>query len=191
MVSNSSSDPVLSELLRKKEFMDNQHERWLPIPGFEGHYEVSDHGRVRSLDRVVIDKQGTRRRKFKGRMLKPQRVYTGYDVVGLSKDGKPRDWYIHRLVLMAFCGPPAPGAEGCHNNDIRSDNRLENLRWDTHLNNVRDAVKRDRMKNPARDKTHCKRGHELGKRIPGRRRRCIICRRYLERVRYHRQRQAA
>lgn len=172
--------------------MDEQQERWIPVPEYEDIYEVSDQGRVRSVDRVVIDKQGSRRRSFKGRILRPQKVYTGYTMVALSKDGKVSDWYIHRLVLTAFVGAPGPGQEGCHNNDIRDDNRLENLRWDSHLENVRDAVKRNRMVNPAKAKTHCKRGHELGERNPKTNRRsCVQCRRYTERLRYHRQRQTA
>jgi hypothetical protein len=112
-------------------------------------------------------------------------------MVALSKHGKVSDRYIHRLVLTAFCGSPAPGDEGCHNNDIRSDNRLENLRCDSLLEIFRDAVKRNRMINPAKNKTHCKRGHELGERDPKTNRRsCKICRRHLERLRYHRLRQA-
>lgn len=168
--------------------MDNHQERWISVPGYEGLYEVSDMGRVRSLDRVVIDKQGTRKRSFKGKMLKPQNVYTGYTMVALSKDGKVSDWYIHRLVLTAFRGEPAPGAEGCHNNDIRSDNRLENLRWDSHLENVRDAFRRNRMRNHNRERTHCRRGHPFNEtntivRPDGRG--CKTCKLLTERIRYH------
>lgn len=58
----------------------------------------------------------------------------GYPMVNI--DGKPRT--IHRLMMMAFCGPPPVGMEVCHNNGVRHDNRLCNLRWATHTENLSD-----------------------------------------------------
>jgi len=163
-------------------------ERWSEIPGYEGFYEVSDMGRVRSLDRIVVDKQATRFRRFKGRLLKPQLTQAGYYVVALSKNGKPKDHYIHRLVLSAFVSLPEPGFEACHENDVRTDNRLRNLRWDTHLENVRDALTRNRMRSHNGEKTHCHRGHpfnETNTLIRPNGRSCRECRRINERRRYH------
>jgi hypothetical protein len=52
---------------------------------------------------------------------------------------------VHLLVLEAFVGPRPPGLEGCHANDIKADNRLVNLRWDTRKSNTRDKVRNDRI----------------------------------------------
>ena len=82
-------------------------ETWLPIPGYEGFYEVSDHGRVRSLDHVKIDAMG-RRRPFIGKVLSPA-LTQGYPMVTLKVAGKNRSWRVHRLVAMAFLPPPQPG----------------------------------------------------------------------------------
>ena len=160
-------------------------EKWLPIPGFEGYYEASDQGRIRSLDRTV-SRTSHSPMKLRGKVLSHQlRKNTGYYVVALSKDGKPRNWYVHRLVLMAFVGLPQDGQEACHENDIRTDNRLENLRWDSHSGNMLDAVRRGRHVNPNSGKTHCKRGHQLTYEPRQDRRVCYPCRRLNERRRYH------
>lgn len=171
--------------------MNEVSERWLPVPGYEGLYEVSDQGRVRSLDRIVVMKNG-RRRPTPGKILKPEfRRNTGYHGVALSKDGISRTHYVHRLVLMAFRGLPGPGQEGCHGNDIRTDNRLENLRWDTHHANVHDCIDRGRHREIGhynRDKTECDRGHpfnEANTKIRPEGRACRECERMMERARYH------
>ncbi len=108
-------------------------EHWLPIAGYEKLYEVSDVGRVRSLDRQ--SDQGLR----KGRIRKPGEAGEGYIAVTLSKDGIVRAHYVHRLVLETFVGPCPVGMEGCHDPDpTRTNCRLDNLRWDTRKNNQHD-----------------------------------------------------
>jgi hypothetical protein len=133
-------------------------EHWLPIVGYEGMYEVSDLGRVRSLDR--IDSSGARRR---GKMLKllieQTAGQTQYFGVRLSKNSKVWPYRVHRLVLDAFVGPCPDGKECCHLNDIGTDNRLENLRWDVHKANARDQVRNAHHFNDS--KTHCEHGHEF------------------------------
>lgn len=100
---------------------DMAEEIWKLIPGFD-RYEVSNLGRVRFV-----------------RMLSPSHTRFGYKRTSLTPDGDlPSGRLIHRLVLEAFVGPCPPGMEGCHNNGIRDDNRLENLRWDTSLANAKD-----------------------------------------------------
>lgn len=99
-------------------------ERWLPVVGYEGLYEVSDHGRVRSL--AENRPRNWQRRKVG--ILKPILIQ-GYHCVGLSKDSEPRRKLIHRLVLLAFIGPCPAGFQAAHNNGTPNDNRLENLRW--------------------------------------------------------------
>jgi hypothetical protein len=134
---------------------DVSAERWLPIPGFEGRYEVSDHGLVRSLDRVQVNRLG-RRRFWPGQMLKIQMTPNGYSKVCLGGV----NWrLVHRLVLTAFVGPCPDGMECLHGNDVRTDNRLANLSWGTHEENQQGAVERGRNYEAA--KTHCPRRHPL------------------------------
>ena len=70
------------------------------------------------------------------RQLRPERVRGGYLRVQLGR--KERHHYVHRLILEAFAGPPPKGCEACHNNGDRTDNRIENLRWDTRQSNADD-----------------------------------------------------
>ena len=65
-----------------------------------------------------------------------------YKVVQLWNGGKGYSKLVHRLILETFVGPCPNGMEACHNNSINTDNRLDNLRWDTPKNNHRDAIKR-------------------------------------------------
>lgn len=74
------------------------------------------------------------------RFLKPSLCY-GYPHVCLHKDLKAYKKYVHRLILGTFIGPCPKEMEACHNNGIRTDNRLKNLRWDTKENNHKDAIK--------------------------------------------------
>lgn len=115
-------------------------ETWKIIPGFE--YEVSDLGRVRSLTRSFIDKMG-RLRKFRGKILKPVKSSTGYRIVTIHKNGKQYWKHIHELVLTAFTGDRPIGQQSRHLNDVRADNRLENLCWGTAKENCVDRKKND------------------------------------------------
>ena len=133
------------------------HERWLPVPGYEGLYSVSNLGRIRSESRTVTRIDGQRRR-FPGTILKPNKHPSGYLRVDLRKNNKPETRVVHRLVLEAFVGEAPPGTEACHWNDDPADNRMENLRWGTPADNMLDKVRNGRHHNAV--KTHCKRGHE-------------------------------
>ncbi len=94
------------------EQLDLFAERWLPVVGLEGTYEVSDLGNVRSLDRTIG--HGNRTRSAFGCVLKPRIGTSGYPQVYL--DGKTKS--VHRLVLEAFVGRCPPGMECLHGNDI-------------------------------------------------------------------------
>lgn len=112
-------------------------ENWRSVVGYEGRYEVSDLGRVRSLPHLV--RHGGRCASDamilrEGRILSPGLHPAGYPIVSL----KGKTHRVHRLVLEAFVGPPADGQECCHNNGTPSDCRLENLRWDTRKANHAD-----------------------------------------------------
>ena len=109
-------------------------EKWRPVPSYKGLYEVSDQGRVRSLDR--IDSAG---RSLKGKMLKPVVIPKGYLKVTLCKNGVRKDARVHRLVLIAFAGAAPKGHQCCHWNDVKADNVLLNLRWGAPADNKVDA----------------------------------------------------
>lgn len=132
-------------------------EQWLPIPGYEGHYEVSDQGRVRSLTRTLPHPvSGTK--TYVGRIKStPRNKHTGYLMVQLARGGVKTQFTVHSLVLMAFVGPRPDGHVACHFNDIRTDNRAINLRWDTSVENHAD-MKRNRGHYNS-NKDHCLNGH--------------------------------
>jgi hypothetical protein len=111
-------------------------ETWKDIPGYEGRYQVSDEGRVRSLDRPVrVVCHGVEAvRIAKGKLLQPGRNGSGHVTVALGK-GNSRQ--VHQLVLEAFVGPCPAGCEVLHLNHQHADNRLENLRYGTRSENLR------------------------------------------------------
>jgi hypothetical protein len=117
-------------------------EQWKPVPGYGGHYEASDLGRIRVKDRVVVRKHSTgavTSFHYAGRLLKPCATDKyGHQGVHIGVDGKRFSVAVHRMVLLAFVGPAPEGTEACHDNGVASDNRLTNLRWDTHHENNQD-----------------------------------------------------
>jgi len=137
-------------------------ERWLPVPGYEGLYEVSSHGGIRSLDRTVpIDVPGRRSyvARRRGRMLRQTPTGSGYLAVSLSRGPtQTKTWTVHTLVALAFIGPRPPGHEVCHNDGNPMNNNLSNLRYDTISGNRRDAVEHGTHRNTR--KTHCPSRHK-------------------------------
>jgi hypothetical protein len=118
-------------------------ETWKAIPGFEGLYEVSDHGRVRSLDRVtgVLNRWGTiTQRKFAGRVLQPETNHArgGYRYVNLYVDGAQHLRRVAVLVAAAFLGPRPDGQEVRHLNGQPTDDRKANLAYGTRKENAAD-----------------------------------------------------
>src|SRR5579863_5563618 len=118
----------------RRDMDDATHETWLPIPGYEGFYDVSDLGRVRSLPRQGI------RSRHSTVILRPM-LRHGYATVYLMRDGSRTTCYVHRLVLLAFVGPCPPGQETRHGPGGKSDNRLANLCWGTPPENWADKVR--------------------------------------------------
>lgn len=136
-------------------------EQWRPIHGWQGLYEVSDHGRVRSLGRTVHRKDGVSYWK-KPRVLKLNRLKSGHLSVGLTElNGKCTTLLVHRLVLEAFVGPCPEGMEACHWNDEPADNRVINLRWASRSENLYDRSRNGIDNNGTKYATHCRRGHEF------------------------------
>jgi NUMOD4 motif/HNH endonuclease len=119
---------------------DPRTEIWLPVVGFETYYEVSDAGRVRSLDRWHPGRGGKGQVPRRGRILKqtPHRA-TGYLCVCLGVDGRKIQRRVHRLVCEAFHGPRPPGKEVLHGPGGQLDNSAANLHWGTHSENLLDT----------------------------------------------------
>lgn len=132
-------------------------ERWLPVLGFEGFYEVSDLGRVRSLPREVQNGRGAM--VAGGALLSPTADRSGRQVVRLSVRNQATTRLVHRLVLESFLGPRPDGMEACHGDGNPGNNRLSNLRWDTHESNMGDQRRHGTNHNSR--KNRCKHGHPL------------------------------
>lgn len=136
-------------------------EQWATIPGYEGFYEVSSIGRVRSVQRIVSAMRNGQVVEWhlKSRIIKPRKTSGDncHLLVTLSKNAVHHHVQVHRLVLEAFVGPCPQGMTCLHYNDVADDNRLENLRWGTYSDNMYDCVRNGN--HHCANKTHCKRGH--------------------------------
>lgn len=121
---------------------DLKTEIWKPIKGYEGLYEVSNMGNVRSLDRHLMF--GNKYCLYKGKPKKPYLIPKGYLIVGLFKNNKGKHYSVHRLVAEAFI--PNPKNLPCvdHINTVRDDNRVENLRWCDTAGNLANPISRKR-----------------------------------------------
>lgn len=161
-------------------------ERWLPVIGYEGLYEVSDRGRVRSVTRTVSRPgavSGGAKQTRQGALLTPIRQNKqGHQQVRLCKNGTATGLSIHCLVLEAFVGRRLDGQHGLHANDIPTDNRLENLRWGTPSDNGLDCVRNGN--HPNARKTRCPRNHEYSIRPASGQRYCKTCTNQARRNRY-------
>lgn len=99
----------------------------VPVRNYEGRYEIDTNGVVWSVKT--------------GAPLAPSRRPDGYLHVNLKAHKRQRSFLVHRLVLETFVGKaPSEDHVACHNDGVRTNNRLENLRWDTHAGNLADMV---------------------------------------------------
>lgn len=117
-----------------------QSEEWVPvtITNFSESYEVSNLGRVRSVDRhttgsILI-------MKVKGKLLKPRMRKDGYLTVNLSFNSCGSQFAVHRLIALAFIKNVSSLPYVNHKNGIKTDNRAENLEWVTPLENIKHAI---------------------------------------------------
>lgn len=140
--------------------MGLESEIWLAVPGYENMYEVSDLGRVRSVDRECphpLSKNKTRRRK--GKIISPRpSSRCGHLKLNLCKNGIQKGRYVHQLVLAAFVGPYPEGMEIRHLNGIADDNRLVNLAYGTRKENTEDSRRHGTMQIKAVKISQTKRG---------------------------------
>lgn len=112
-------------------------ETWMAVVGYEGLYEVSDLGGVRSLYRQRLTTHGLQH--WNGKILKPfVDPSNGYLYVNLSNGKHVKKSAVHRLVLSAFVGDPEKGQQACHWDGVRTHSTLSNLRWDSVSANAAD-----------------------------------------------------
>lgn len=120
-------------------------EIWKDIKGYEGLYQVSNLGEIRSLDHTTIIRDDKKNRVYerrkKGRILKPFSSKRGYLKVTLTKNKKTKDVKIHRIVATTFLDNPLNKRDINHKNGIKTDNRIVNLEWATHQENMQHAFK--------------------------------------------------
>lgn len=134
-------------------------EVWKAIPEWDGFYEVSNFGRVRSLTRTVPLLKATGKKityNVRGRLLNPKASVLGYFKYGLYRNSVGREIWGHALVMMAFVGPRPDGLVINHIDGNRGNNRLENLEYTTQLENMRHAVRTGLLKNSGEDNWNAK-----------------------------------
>ena len=119
-----------------------KNEEWRDVVGYEGRYQVSSMGRVKSLERKVT--KGDGERTVKERFLKPNVAYGGYLMVALYADGKRKMLKVHRLVCQAFHDNPDNKSDVNHINEDKADNRACNLEWCTRRENINHGTHNER-----------------------------------------------
>jgi hypothetical protein len=120
---------------------------WKDVVGFEGYYEVSDQGEVRSVKRTVLQKNG-KLSTYPSRLLKPDTSGTSKTIylrVSLSKNNKVSRQLVHRLVAQAFIPNPNNKPHVNHVDNDSLNNSVSNLEWCTHSENMIHAQKQNRL----------------------------------------------
>lgn len=117
-----------------------QSEQWkfVTVPGFECDYQVSNLGRVKSLQRMS---RGSSPRRLAERILPGKIRHDGYRVVGLSSEKGKSGFAVHRLVAMAFIDNPGNALEVNHKDGNKLNNHVSNLEWVTHRENMLHAIR--------------------------------------------------
>lgn len=113
-------------------------EIWKDIPGFEGLYQVSDTGNIRSVEREVMF--GKQHRTIRQTQLRPFKKRNGYLVVKLCKDTVEYTVYVHRIVAMVYCGGYYESMDVNHKDGIKDNNVYSNLEWCTRAENIRHSI---------------------------------------------------
>jgi hypothetical protein len=141
-------------LLERETVLD---EAWRPIPEWEGIYEASSLGRIRSIGRTV--QRGGHDMRVAEKILALNHNPSGYVRVVLSNAGRRLDDQLHAVIARTFHGPRPEGLEVRHLSGIQSDNSAANLKYGTSSENARDTVAHGN--NVQRNRTHCPFGHAL------------------------------
>jgi hypothetical protein len=115
-------------------------EKWKPIKGYEGYYEISNKGNVRGIKRTIATSNG-KTVTIKPKLLKLQKDGNGYPTIMLTKQGIRKAYNVHRIVAEAFM-PNSKGLDVVnHINSIKTDNSVENLEWCTQHENLHKSIK--------------------------------------------------
>ena len=109
-------------------------EVWKDLKGYEGYYQVSSMGRVRTLDRVIRKSDGTTQKR-RGKISKLGSDKNNYNTINLWKDGKATFSRVCRLVAQTFLENPENKPTVNHKNGVRNDDRVSNLEWMTYSEN--------------------------------------------------------
>ena len=128
-------------------------EIWKSIIGYEESYEISNFGRIRSIDRTIICKNGNPQFN-KGKVLSPSKDKDGYLQIHLSKKGKLKYFRIHQLVFQTFTGQSIKYLD--HKNRIKNDNCLTNLRPSTNSTNQANRLEPKNNTSGHKGIFHCK-----------------------------------
>ena len=119
-------------------------EIWKPIVGYEGLYEISNYGNLRSMPRVIMRKDGKPYTVQTIKMLKPSYDKDGYLRIELNNKGVAKKYYVHRLVANSFIPNTFNKPQVNHKNAVKDDNSIENLEWVTNQEN-RDHVVKNKL----------------------------------------------
>lgn len=111
------------------------NEVWKSIDGYDGYYEVSNLGNIRSVDRCVIASNGAKK-YFKGQQLKTWHSHNGYVLCNLKKNGKSKTVRVNRIVAQTFIPNPYNHPVINHINFDKDDNCVDNLEWCSHKYNI-------------------------------------------------------
>lgn len=166
----------------------NDATQWVPAPGYEGHYEVSSTGHVRSLNRTVLKSNGVSS-QYQSKQLRPAvDQKTGYLKVALAIGGHQKTESVHALVAKAFHGPRPTSGVVRHLDGNKKNNNASNVVWGTYSENGHDTVRHGMHK--LHQRTHCLRGHPLSGRnlrsgLPNGYRGCRACKAALGRAKRH------
>ena len=123
-----------------------QMEIWKDIKGFEGYYQVSNKGNVRSLTREQTTKRGVTKR-YQGKLLKQRPNSSGYLRVELKSPERVERWFVHRLVAVHFVDNPFPEVNTIvnHLDSNFLNNAADNLEWTTLRGNMQHALNQGRL----------------------------------------------
>ena len=121
---------------------------WKDIKGYEGYYQVSSHGQVRSLDRIIMT--GGFPRKIKGKILAQTTDREGYKHLRLRKNGREKSFFVHRLVAEAFVlnFNPEEDVQVNHKDEDKANNHYSNLEWCTAEYNLNYGTRLQKLRKP-------------------------------------------
>lgn len=163
---------------------NDKTEIWKSIPGYHGHYECSNMGRVRSISRCVKRESITKDLFVKGRIIKSDITPKGYKRLQLTVDSKSKKFFVHKLVALTFLENPKNYPIINHKDGIKLNNTINNLEWVTHSQNLIHAYDNNLKKSNWKNIVVC---NELGVSFEG----CVKMENYLRRNGYPRARASA